>query len=254
MVCGSMLVGCNQGEGDSHEVQVVTQVVAHSEMSNLGVDGSLFSPDTPIRAISGNLPALQSVAAIAVARIRCDGNASDRPLQVEPLAPERGAFWNQILGDLSNVREVAVLGTLGLDPRGVSLKEILQAARGQECNYCLLFQIDDFQPTSAHVRAVLWNVDDGAALVAFNTSVQLSQVVIEKCSDDEDLLHRRMADASYQVEAELRRMVHDTFWDMAARTAPGDGPASRPNPWKTDQPILPRDDYRYRRYFLRGGE
>lgn len=254
IVCAGVLAGCNGSERTSHDMQAVSPPVAHGEMCSLGVDESFFSPETPIRITGGNLPALQSIAAIAVARVRCDGSASDRALQVESIAPERGAFWNQMLSELSSVREVVVLRTLGLDPRGVSLREILQAARGQECNYCLLFQIDDFQPTSAEVRAVLWNVDDGAALVAFNTSVQVSQAVIEKCSDDEDMLHRREADASYLVEAELRRMVRDTFWDMAARTAPGEGPTSRPNPWKTDQPILPRDDYRYRRYFMRSGE
>lgn len=252
--CG-LPFGCSQGgRGSAAKVKTISAPVASGDMCDLGVDGSLFTRETPIRVVGGTLPALQSIAAIGVARVHCDGGASERALQIESIAPERGALWNQVLSNLSGVREVVPIQTLGLDPRGVGPKEILQAAREQECNYCLIFQIDDFMPSTAAIRAVLWSVDDGAALVAFNSSAQLSQAVIEQVSDDDKYAHRREADASYQVEAELRRMVHDTIWDMAARTAPDQGPTSRPNPWKTDQPILPRDDHRYRRYFLRSGE
>lgn len=255
VVLSASWIGCH-----SHDRQpTIGQFTAapaprSSDFCDLGVDAGLFSADAPIRIVNGNLPALLPTAAVAVARVHCDGGASNRALQIVPIAPERAVFWNQLVSELSSVRETVVMRTLGMDPRGVSCKEILQAARGQECNYCLIFQIDDFLPATAAVRAVLWNAEEGTALVTFNTRIQLSDSILAACSDDEDMAFRREADASYQAEAELRLLVHDTLWDMAARSTPTEGPTSRPNPWKTDQPILPRDDYRYRRYFLRSGE
>lgn len=256
MALSALWTGCSSHDKQpsiEQHIAAPATTPTSSEFCDLGVDANLFKNDTPTRVLAGDQPALLPAAAIAVARVHCDGGATGRSLQIETIAPERAAFWNQLVGDLAGVREMVVLRTLGMDPRGVTHKEILQAARGQECNYCLIFQIDDFVHTTAQVRAVLWNVDDGAALVTFNSHVTLPDSVVALCSEDEDMAFHREADASYQVEAELRKLVRDTLWDMAAKTTPADGPTSRPNPWKTDQPILPRDDYRYRRYFMQGG-
>jgi len=222
------------------------------QMCNLGVDPSSLSNAEGALLLSGELPAIQPPCGIAIARVECHGSNAQRPLGIEPIAPERAAFWNQLVADLPGVREVLVLRTLGMDPRGIAVNDLLRAARNQDCTYLLIYRIADDANNSAVVQAVLWSLEPERAVVAFNTSIELPASVIEKCSDS-DYRHLRECDASYQVEAELRQLVRDTLWDMAAKSRTGDGPTSRPNPWKSDQPILPRDDSRYRRYFMRSG-
>lgn len=247
--------GCSSNHGsDQVTQQTINKTIVSTPLCDLGVDAGLFPEGQSIHVVTGNLPALMPMAGIAVTRVRCDGALEGRPLQAEPIAPERAALWNQLVNDLARVREFVVLGTLGMDPRGAKNEDLLDAAKAQDCNYCLIYQLVDPFPYSASVRAVLWDTDSRKPLISFNTAIQLPESVVQQCNEDEDMTLRREADASYQVEAELRGMVRDTLWDMAGKTEPNEGPTSRPNPWKTDQPILPRDDYRYRRYLMRGGE
>ncbi len=220
---------------------------------NLGIESGSFQPSQSTHVLGGELRAIQPPCAIAIARVSCDGTSSEKPLQIEPIAPERSAFWNQLVSDLPGVREITVLRTLSMDPRGIAVKDLLREARNQECNLCLVFAIDESDPNSAAVRAVLWDAETGTPRVAFNSSIHLPPSAVEKVSDDSEMRQRRDCDASYQVEGTLRQLVRDTLWDMAAKSSPGDGPTTRPNPWKSDQPILPRDDYRYRRSIMRSG-
>lgn len=246
--------GCSSNQNSERVAQQApAKTIVTTPLCDLGVDAGLFPDAESIHVVSGDLPALMPMAGIAVIRVRCDGAIEGRPLQAEPIAPERAALWNQLVNDLARVREFVVLGTLGMDPRGAKNDDLLDAAKAQDCNYCLIYQLVDPFPNSASVRAVLWDTDTRKPLVSFNTAIQLPESVVQQCNEDEDMSLRREGDASFQVEAELRGMVRDTLWDMAAKTSPNEGPTSRPNPWKTDQPILPRDDYRYRRYLMQGG-
>ncbi len=249
------IAGCSSNENHQQiEQKAPAPTIVTTPLCDLGIDSTSFPADSGTHVLSGDLPALKPMAGIAVARVRCEGDSAGRPLQVEPISAERAALWVQLVSDLARVREIVVLGTLSMDPRGVVQNEILDAARAQECNYCLIFQMVDPIPSAASIRAVLWDTESKNALIAFQAAIQLPQAIVEKCSEDEEVKLLREADASYQVEAELRGLVRDALWDMAARTASDQGPTSRPNPWKTDQPILPRDNYRNRHYFFRGGE
>ena len=168
-----------------------------------------------------------------------------RRLMVEPMSLERSALWNNVANDLPSLREVAVLRTLGLDPRGVGVDEILREAGRQECNLCLIFTIEE-EPSSANVLAVLWNAaaHEPLARIAFNEAAR-------PLPEDEDskarrLGRRRKYDASYLAEARLREVVGHFLWDLAHEGTPA---TTQPNPWQNDTPVMPRDHSPHRRFY-----
>lgn len=251
---GAASVACQSH--DTSDLIMASEVSTETPMApatscDLGADASSFAAATPTRLLAGELPAIQPPCGIAIARVACTDREPNRALQVEPIAPERAAFWNQLVADLPGVREVSVLRTLGMDPRGIAMTDLLREARNQDCSYLLVFRIVEPDAASAIIQAVLWSVEPAHAVVAFNSDIRLPEAVIQKCSDSDTRMLRE-CDPSYQVEGELRLLVRDTLWDMAARSRPEDSPTTRPNPWKTDQPILPRDEYRFRQ-FMRSG-
>lgn len=226
--------------------------------ADLGVPNQMGTADVLVRMGGSGRIALP--AAMVVVRVgavdtpdRAENSTSamitagneGRRLVVEPMSLERSALWNNVANDLPSLREVAVLRTLGLDPRGVGVDEILREAGRQECNLCLIFTIEE-EPGSANVLAVLWNAaaHEPLARIAFNEAAR--PLPEDDDSKAQRLSRRRSYDASYLAEARLREVVGHFLWDLAHEGTPA---TTQPNPWQTDAPVMPRDYSPHRRFY-----
>ncbi len=189
---------------------------------------------------AGRFPAGLSIVRIGAAEDPTGGRRSIRP---EPMASDRAVRWNHFVDGLPLVREVTMLRSLGLDPRGASLSDMLRESINLECSLCLMYaKVEDTEADSEFV-AVLWDAAHQTPLTFFRVLTELPADVREAC-EEEDGPPTRECDPNFIAEADLRTMVRDHLWDLAQ----GDErlTTTEPNPWRNELPLYPRDYYRYR--------
>lgn len=186
----------------------------------------------------GRFPAGVSVVRVA-AFVGEDG--ARRYLEAEPMAVDRAVYWNHVFDDLPPIREVAVLRSLGIDPRGGSASDFLRESLNVDCDLCLIYAWVLDTPEDGEFAAVLWDARGKKPLATYRATARLPESVRKACLKHEHGASRLCA-AEFIAEAELRRMVRDTMWDLVAH----DGPSAttQPSPWRTEEPMWPRD-YEY---------
>jgi len=225
------------------DLGVPSQMSVTDVLTRMGGSGRIALPAAMAVARVGAVDALDR-ADKATPVVSATATGSGR-LDVEAMSLERSAMWNNVANDLPSLREVAVLRTLGLDPRGVGVEDILREAGRQECNLCLIFTIEE-EAGSANVLAVLWNAaaHEPLARIAFN---ETARPLPEKDdSKAKRLSRRRKYDAAYLAEVRLREVVGHFLWDLSREGTPT---TTQPNPWQSDTPVMPRDHSSHRRFY-----
>jgi hypothetical protein len=198
------------------------------------------------QASAGRFPAGLSVVQVAAAMNEKDAG---RHLQVEPLTPHGGVYWSQIMEDLPPIREVRVLRTYGHDPRGTDRSALLQSSLESDCGLCVIFAKIEDTDADAEFVGVLWDATTDKALATYRVPLVLPDDVRERYEDDDedDIDYEALyAEAEFRAECDLRRLVRNTLWDLVERDARA--ATTQPNPWKTDNPVFPRDHYSHPRF------
>jgi hypothetical protein len=171
---------------------------------------------------------------LAVARVFAgpDGR-SGRSLRVAVSRPDREAYWSQLVNDLSDVREVIVMGRYGLNPDGFRREDALHRARLLGCNLCLIYaRIEGVDCEYAGEYAgVLWDSNQSRKLASYQVPVQIE-------SDD-----GQTDNPDNVAEARLRAEVRQTLWELAGKREPSI--STRPSPWRTNEPLFPRGQERH---------
>ena len=153
----------------------------------------------------------------------------------------RRALWNDMLTDLPTLREVRVLRATSLDPRGFHCRDLLCRAVTDHCNLCLIFTRSGPSEFDAEYIGTLWDAPASKPLAVFRTPVIVFDFAREVSDCDHHGKHRHSApeEADLRAESELRHLVRDTIWDLAARDQTR--PTTEPSPWQSDHPLIPRD-------------
>jgi hypothetical protein len=218
----------------------VHEETAAVSAADLGVEDSALVPGCrTIEAVpsSGRFPTGLSVAFVeAVA----DENGGQRHLRLAETTEPRKVRWVRTLEDLPSLREVRMLRTYGFDPRSADFRRLLESSIASDCGLCLIYaQAPDTQADAEFV-AVLWDAASEKSLAAFRVPAVLPLEVRRKYNANQEKdLGRLRAKAQLQAEADLRRLVRDTLWDLVAKD--GDLSTTQPNPWQADLPLFPRD-------------
>lgn len=211
---------------------------------DFGVDPAAASQDGA-RAIDTSPSRGRFPTGLAIVRLSAVEDQIDRQRGVEfvPIDPERCIQWNHFVDDLPPIREVTMLRTLGIDPRGSTWQDFLYEARQMECGLCLMYTPVYESMADAEFAAVLWDAAQRSPLATFRASFVMPDALREACEKRRDL-SRRECDPEYLAEARLRTLVSEQLWDLAARD--GRVAATRPSPWRNNLPLYPRDVPRYR--------
>lgn len=213
-------------------------------MSDFGISG----PDDSLsgvqllndEATNGRFP-----TGLAVVRVHASSRdeGPERPLFVSAMGSDRAVYWNGVVDDLPSVREVTILRTLGIDPRGGTWSDLTREALNVACDLCLMYGAVANTDADAEFIAVLWDAAQQTPLSFFRAATELSPEVRKRCKKKR-AGHDRECDAAFLAEARLRTMVRDHLWDLAQRDSTS--VTTQPSPWRTDLPLFPRDYYRYR--------
>jgi len=187
-------------------------------------------------------------SAVAVVQVSACMRASDgvRLLHVADTATERKVHWGHAMDQLAPVREVVFMDQYGLDPRGFQHRDLLRSALDAECTLCLIFaRVEDTELHAEYVGA-LWDAAGVRLLATYRVPVLLTPLDVDEQDEmekDGQLKEKWLYEADFRAEADLRRLVRDDIWDLALRDQPA---STRPSPWRTDNPLLPRDRGRWR--------
>lgn len=228
---------------ESDRYQPVTQhEYTDVEPLDLGVPANVFpslgAKDLDTTKSVGRFPTGLSIVQVT-AQIN---DAERRSLQIETTAVERTAYWNELLSDLPVLREIRIQRTMALDPRGSKYGELLRKAAVEDCNLCLIYAKSPSEEADAEYVAALWDSLNRQPLAVYRATMTIPHCEREEPKDDEHPRPKRrvwIREADFRAEAELRQMVRDTMWDLAARDQ--FDATTQPSPWKTDRPLLPRD-------------
>jgi hypothetical protein len=218
------------------------------EANDLGVPpAAIMKPgrnDLDAEPSTGRFP-----CGLSVARVNATGHADEpeHTLQLVSAGDYHDAPWIRAMQDLPMVREVTMLGNYGLDPRGTDWRRFLQLSLHVECDLCFLYAEVLETGADAEFVGVLWDAVAEKALAAYRVPAVIpwgDRLVYE---EKKQYLGLR-SDAEGRAMAELRHLVRNTILDIAGRDSESD---IRPNPWKTDMPLLPRDSRSDMRIFLK---
>lgn len=184
---------------------------------------------------NGRFPSGVSIVRVAAAVDRARGV---RGISAVPMAPDRAVYWNNFVDDLPPIREVTMLRTLGIDPRGGSWKDFLRESVNVECDLCLMYARMDDVDADVAFFAVLWDAVAGRPLTAFHVATTIPEEVRKECEKGGHA-DTRVCDAEHVAESELRDLVRDHLWDRVAVDA-SSGQTER-SPWRNSLPLYPRD-------------
>jgi hypothetical protein len=217
-------------------------------------------PETGTKTLDETKSAGRFPAGLAVVQVVTNAEEEELEAGTSPAKPgllvahtanERRAYWNDLLGDLPALREVRLLRSTALDPRGTQCRDILRRSVTEHCNLCLIYAQASSTEADSEYIASLWDAAAGQPLAVYRAPVTIPHCERQygHSSDSKDAgSHDKHAqarhetwfqEADFRAEADLRRMVRDSIWDLASRDQTK--PTTEPNPWQTDRPILPRD-------------
>ena len=198
-------------------------------------DGRKVLDDQPS---AGRFPTGVSVVRVAAA---VEPESRRRYVRVAPLSTESAVYWMHLWDDLPPVREVSTLRTLSLDPRGITCGDLLQASANIDCGLCLVYARSEDTEADAEFVAVLWDAARRKPLASFRVPAVLPDDVRAACAKAEQ--HGRWTgEPEFRAEADLRLLVRDALWDVAARDRAT--PTTQPNPWEG---YVPFQTYEYDR-------
>ncbi len=230
--------GCASPE-PKYEVTVDEDAVC-VKAKDLGVPARSFA-DSGRRRLEERPSVNRFPAGVSVVRVAAmmDEQAAHRHLRVAEMARHSAVYWNHLWDDLPPIREVSMLRTLGLDPRGARYQDILRESINANCDLCLIYA--DVADTNAHAElvAVLWDAANHLALETFRVPVTLPDEVLEEYKESEGG-GRWVDEAEHRAETDLRLLVRNAMWDIVMRdqaTA-----TTQQSPWRQYLPML-QDKY-----------
>jgi len=174
-----------------------------------------------------------------------DEKDARRYLRVAEMPQESAVYWCHLWDDLSPIRGVTMLRTLGLDPCGANHEDLLRESTNANCGLCIIYARVDDTDADADFAAVLWDAANRKALSAFRVPVTLS----EEDREVSEKAHRGgpwVSEAEFRAEADLRKLIRDVMWDLVANDQVS--PMTQPSPWQDYLPLFPRDYDRFRRF------
>lgn len=215
---------------------------------DLGVDDSTLD-EVGVKVLDTEPTVGRFPTGLTVVRVEAFSReeAQERRLRLVSIPDYRGVYWGRVTQDLPGLREVRLQCTYGLDPRGTDWRGLLKSSLQSNCALCLVYTYVDNTKADAEVAGVLWDAVLEKAVAAFRVPIVLSPEVRMKYEKKEQFVRLR-SDAEFRAESELRRLVRDTIWDLTTRD--GEMAARQPNPWQTNQLVIPRDLHRNIRIFL----
>ncbi len=182
---------------------------------------------------------------VSVVRVAAmmEEKAARRHLCVAEMPVYSRVFWNHLWDDLPSIREVTILRTLGLDPRGADYKDLLRESVNSNCDLCIIVAPVNDTDADAEFVAVLWDAAKGEALAAFRAPVSLPEDIRDACAKSNGR-GRWSHEAEFRAEENLRRLVRDAMWDLVGLDHLS--PTTQPSPWRRYLPVFPRDYDRFR--------
>ncbi|HWL95508.1 MAG TPA: hypothetical protein VNT79_18460 [Phycisphaerae bacterium] len=226
----ALAAGACGGRKTSPKYQIDDETcVVTVSAEDFGVAGGSFSragAATPLtEPAAGQFP-----AGLCIARVEAFlGESGDRRLRPQPLPEQHAIHWNHLLDDLPAVREIVFLRQPGLDPRGCRRDDILDAARANACDLCLIYaRVEDSEADAEYV-GVLCDTRSKTPIAAVRAPVVLPIEIAEELKQAPDC-DVETGESDYRSEQEFRRLVRDLIWDLAKK----DVSASelRESPWK----------------------
>lgn len=179
-------------------------------------------------------------AGLAVAKVVSKAaGAPSKNLRISETPPDQIAYWNGLLDSLPPVREVAILKSQGLDPRGATWDEILREAVRIDCNLCVVYGRWERDAGEADLIGILCDARRSTTLCVFRVPLVLDAARYEE-EEDRGRHEGVLTPAEYDAEAELRGLVRDAVWDLAKRDEPT--ATTQPSPWQDDDWLSPRND------------
>ncbi len=184
---------------------------------------------------------------VSVVRVVAAMNEKDarRYLRIAEMPQESAVYWGHLWDDLSPVRCVTMLGTLGLDPRGAIYEDLLKESTNADCGLCVIYARIDDTDADADFAAVLWDAANRKALSAFRVPVTLS----DEDREVSEKAHRGgpwVSEAEFRAEADLRKLIRNALWDLVAIDQESQIPQH--SPWQEYLPLFPRDYDRFRQF------
>ena len=212
--------------------------------SDLGVEHATFDRAGVQRLIAeptrGQFP-----SGLCVARVEAFMTAADaRRLRLLPLPSQHAIYWNHLLDGLPAVREIVLLREPGIDPRGCDRDEILEAAKSNACELCLIYARVDETDADAEYVGVLWNTRSRTPIATVRAPVVLPMDVAKKMKQAPDC-DVQIGESDFRSEQDFRRLTRDLLWDLARQDL--ESATREESPWKNYIPPMPPmfDRYRY---------
>ncbi len=236
--------GCTPKNQD-HYRPVVNENQVCIRPGDLGVPPEVF--DREGRTVLDDAPSVgRFPTGLAVVAVKAVVNHDEqrRSLRIDELANHSAVYWMHLWDDLPPVREVIRLRTLGIDPRGATVQDLLRESQRNNCGLCLIVGTVEELDSDTGLVAALWDAVTQKPLAFYRTTVVLPDEIREQYA--KPVQHGRYTDeARYRAEADLRLLVRDTLWDLAEADRPREGVES--SPWQDYVPLYPGDYDRMRK-------
>ncbi|MCZ6698211.1 MAG: hypothetical protein O7D94_04690 [Planctomycetota bacterium] len=241
--------GCMSRNGSNGVVQEEPALEQAESSPNVTTDNTnesdlgVFVPldkSVPVQLIDGTPSQGRFPSGVSVVRVTAvvDSGRGSRGILAVSMASDRAVYWNHFVDDLPPIREVTMLRTLGIDPRGGSWKDFLRESVNVKCDLCLMYaRIDDVDADAAFL-AVLWDAVAARPLTTFRVAATIPEMVRKACQKG-DSTDTRACDAEHVAESELRELVRNHLWDRVAVDASGE--TTEKSPWRNKLPLYPRD-------------
>ena len=159
-----------------------------------------------------------------------------------PLRQEDAAYWNVLMTDVRNVREVVVLSSRARAERE-TLQDLAAAADRRRADLCLVYGVTCDDPHGYTMAALLMNAHDATQLAIIRACAGPGN--FEPNAADQHRTDRRRQDPSFLCARRLEENVRDCLIEMIGHDEPS---ATQPSPWMGTGPepnyppvlILPR--------------
>jgi len=186
--------------------------------------------------------------AIAKVEIGQTGPRGPRQVTLLDIPNVEAVHWNDLLDQMSPIRETVMSGRLDLPPGPTRIRDLVSAAAGLHCGLCLTYAAYGDPVTETRMMGVLWNSVEHRPIAMLHAAAD-AELAAYKNEIEHNPINAAQSRADWQAARAFEAQLIRAIAGLIARDHPV--ASTQPSPWINDRPLEPRDLWRIYRPYIR---